>query len=137
MLDCSDPYEYCPREMAVHVSSRHFNRDAGYNENNAGLGLKWRKPDGTLFVTLGTYRNSLDKTSAYSGAGGDWQISGPLRLRVTAGLVTGYEMSVVPFVFPELLVGRKTGVALGYAPRIAIGDVLVDSFVSLSIFSRF
>ncbi|HWQ39766.1 MAG TPA: hypothetical protein VNM24_14355 [Burkholderiales bacterium] len=137
MFDCSDPYEYCPRELAVHVTSHHFDRAAGYNENNAGFGFKWRKSNGRLFVTVGTFRNSLEKTSTYSGTGGDWPLAGPLSLRVTAGLVTGYEVLVVPFVFPELLVGEKTGLALGYAPRIELGDAVVDSFLSLSLFKRF
>jgi hypothetical protein len=137
MLDCGDPHEYCPRELAVHVSSHHFNREPGYNENNAGLGLKWRKPTRTVFVTLGTFRNSLDRDSVYTGTGADWRIGGPVRLRVTAGFVSGYEIPVAPFVFPELLLGDKTGVAFGYTPRVQLGEQVVDSFVSLSIFSRF
>jgi hypothetical protein len=137
MLDCADPFEYCPREVAVHMSSYHFDRSAGYNENNAGLGLKWRKHGTRLFITVGAFRNSLDHTSSYSGVGGDWRIAGPVKVRVTTGVVTGYEFSPAPFVFPELLIGERSGVALGYSPRIEVGEHLIDSFVSLTLFQRF
>jgi hypothetical protein len=139
MLDCGDVQEYCLREVAMHVTSYHFERAPNYNENNAGVGLKWRRgeADGTLFVTLGTFRNSLARSSTYSGIGSDWHLTGPVKLRLTAGLVTGYDIPLAPFVFPELLVGRKSGVALGYAPKIQLGEQLLDSFVSLTLFRRF
>jgi hypothetical protein len=137
MFDCTDPYQYCPHEIAVHMTSHHFERDAGYNENNAGLGLKWRKPRGPLFISVGAFRNSIDRTSSYGGVGGDWKLAGPLRLQLTAGLVTGYAVSPAPFVFPELLLGGRIGLAVGYAPRIRIGETVVDSFVSLTLFQRF
>ena len=137
MLDCADLQEYCLREVAMHVTSYHFERAPNYNENNAGFGLKWRRGDGTPFVTLGTFRNSLDRSSNYTGMGSDWHLYGPVKLRLTAGLVTGYEVPLAPFVFPELLVGRKSGVALGYTPRIEVGEHMLDSFVSLTLFRRF
>lgn len=136
MLDCTDLQVYCLREVAMHVTSYHFERTPNYNENNAGLGLKWRR-DGTRFLTLGTFRNSLSRSSTYAGMGSDWQLYGPLKLRLTAGVVTGYEIAVAPFVFPELLVGRKSGVALGYTPKIEVQEHRVDSFVSLTLFRRF
>jgi len=121
----------------MHVTSYHFERAAGYNENNAGLGLKWRKYGARLFVTVGAFHNSIDQTSSYGGVGGDWSLAGLLKLRITAGLVTGYEISPAPFVFPELLVGDRSGIAVGFTPRIEVGEHVIDSFISLTVFRRF
>jgi len=137
MIDCTEPYQFCPSESAMHVTSYHFERGAGYNENNAGLGFKWRRAHGRLFVSLGTFRNSVDHNSVYGGAGGDWRIAGPLRLRLTAGVVTGYPVSPAPFLFPELLIGRQTGIAVGYLPDLRMGEQSVAAFVSLTLFRNF
>lgn len=78
----------------------------GFNESNPGIGVTWAWRDvpviGTADVSVGFYRNSIGRDSAYIGvdklplnvAGG--------RAGVTAIMATGYEIPVLPIIAPTI-----------------------------------
>ncbi|MCU0940955.1 MAG: hypothetical protein MUE35_00195 [Hydrogenophaga sp.] len=102
--------------------SRHFNRDANYNENNLGLGIEWR-PSNELAVMAGVYDNSIGKSSQYAAVNWQpWQI-GPVKLGAAIGLMNGYPaverggtfFAALPMATIE---GKRFGVNLGLIPSI-------------------
>lgn len=69
--------------------SSHFNRDNGFNENNAGVGIEYRmSPD--MSIMAGSYYNSVRLNTSYVAANwqpyrlGDWKLGAAL------GVMDGY-----------------------------------------------
>ncbi|WP_280152956.1 hypothetical protein [Piscinibacter sp. XHJ-5] len=89
---------------SVHFPARHF--------NNVNPGLYWRSDAGW---TLGAYRNSLDRTSAYAGYSWQWRA-----LALTAGGVTGYADDVQPLLVPSVALFSAQGVTarVAFIPRV-------------------
>jgi hypothetical protein len=70
------------------LTSYHFDRDAGYNERNFGLGLE--RSFGDASVSAGYWNNSRSKTTLYGLFGyTPWHL-GPVKLGAAVGGVTGY-----------------------------------------------
>jgi hypothetical protein len=102
--------------------SRHFNRQANYNERNFGFGLEWRhSPEVALMA--GVYDNSLRKHSQYLAVNWQpWQI-GPVKLGAAIGVLNGYPaierggtfFAALPMASIE---GRRFGINLGVIPSM-------------------
>jgi hypothetical protein len=102
--------------------SRHFERQAGHNENNVGLGLEYRTSDELSFMA-GSYRNSVRKNTTYAAV--NWQplLMGSFKLGAAVGLMNGYPamnrggtfFAALPMATYE---GRRFGVNLGLIPSM-------------------
>ncbi|MDP3205778.1 MAG: hypothetical protein Q8M80_17110 [Hydrogenophaga sp.] len=102
--------------------SRHFNRQAGHNENNLGLGLEYRTSDELSFMA-GSYHNSVRKNTTYAAV--NWQplSMGSFKLGAAVGLMNGYPamnrggtfFAALPMATYE---GRRFGVNLGLIPSM-------------------
>ncbi len=102
--------------------SRHFDRQAGHNENNVGLGLEYRTSDEFSFMA-GSYRNSVRKNTTYAAV--NWQplSMGSFKLGAAVGLMNGYPamnrggtfFAALPMATYE---GRRFGVNLGLIPSM-------------------
>jgi hypothetical protein len=95
--------------VGVHLGSIHFpQRDF----NNSNPGLYYRSDGGW---TVGAYRNSLRRTSAYAGHTWQWD-----RLALTAGGVTGYADRVQPLLVPSYAFLRTQAFSLrvAFIPRV-------------------
>lgn len=102
--------------------SRHFDRQAGHNENNIGLGLEYRTSDELSFMA-GSYRNSVRKNTTYAAV--NWQplSMGSFKLGAAVGLMNGYPamnrggtfFAALPMATYE---GRRFGVNLGLIPSM-------------------
>lgn len=76
--------------LVVNAASYHKDRDKGYNERNAGVGVE--QPIGAdARLIAGTYRNSHRRQSWYAGVQWTPLQLGGLHLGGAAGAVTGYE----------------------------------------------
>ena len=66
--------------------SRHFDRQAGHNENNLGLGVEYRTSSELSFMA-GSYRNSVRKNTTYAAV--NWQplSMGSFKLGAAVGLM--------------------------------------------------
>ena len=102
--------------------SRHFHRDAGYNENNLGIGIEYRtSPE--LSYMAGSYYNSVRKNTAYAAV--NWQpwMVGPFKLGAAVGLMNGYPamnrgghfFAALPMATYE---GERFGLNVGLIPSI-------------------
>lgn len=107
-----DPDEVMGQSAAEKIGNK-------WNERNYGIGVTAK--DGNTFYTAGGYKNSLYEPSFYAGAGLSKRFGNDFYIEpgVMAGLVTGYENPVTPFVMPQLSVGLKDFGALNlrYAPE--------------------
>jgi hypothetical protein len=102
--------------------SRHFNRQAGHNEKNVGLGLEYRTSPEFSYMA-GSYRNSVRKNTTYAAA--SWQplSMGSFKLGAALGLMNGYPamnrggtfFAALPLATWE---GRRFGVNLGLIPSM-------------------
>ena len=102
--------------------SRHFNRQAGHNENNLGLGLEYRTSEELSFMA-GVYHNSVRKNTTYAAV--NWQplSMGAFKLGAAVGLMNGYPamnrggtfFAALPMATYE---GRRFGVNLGLIPSM-------------------
>lgn len=118
------------RILVLHIASVH--RQSGYNGFNPGIGLRLPYPGYSL--GFGAYRNSLERTTAYAGAEKSIAQIGPARLRLAAGLVTGYEKSIAPFVLPEIAIGNgAAAVVFTYIPAVEFGDLKTVAAIGVSI----
>jgi hypothetical protein len=103
------------------VRSYHFKRPTLYNEENYGLGIERTINENWRF-SAGFYRNSQRNDSVYIGT-----IYTPLNYRgfhagVTLGVISGYNDSVVPAVFPTLIYEyKKVGMNLTIVPGSVVG----------------
>lgn len=102
--------------------SRHFNRQAGHNESNLGLGLEYRTSSELSFMA-GSYHNSVRKNTTYAAV--NWQplSMGSFKLGAAVGLMNGYPamnrggtfFAALPMATYE---GRRFGVNLGLIPSM-------------------
>lgn len=102
--------------------SRHFNRQAGHNENNLGLGIEYRTSSELSFMA-GSYHNSVRKNTTYAAV--NWQplSMGSFKLGAAVGLMNGYPamnrggtfFAALPMATYE---GRRFGVNLGLIPSM-------------------
>lgn len=106
--------------------SYHFKRDAGYNENNNGIGLEWRF-NREQAVVVGTYDNSVRRDSRYLHYVWTPINLDPIRLGAAAGIIDGYpEMNRGKFAFSLIPVAslhfkifsHDAGLNLVYIPTI-------------------
>lgn len=77
--------------LSVNVGafSHHFNREAGFNENNKGFGLEYRFSD-ALGVTAGHYFNSVRKNTNYAALMYQPFTIGPVNVGASIGVMDGY-----------------------------------------------
>lgn len=102
--------------------SRHFDRQAGHNENNLGLGIEYRTSSELSFMA-GSYYNSVRKNTTYAAV--NWQpwSMGSFKLGAAVGLMNGYPamnrggtfFAALPMATYE---GRRFGVNLGLIPSM-------------------
>ncbi len=105
------------QEVVVHAASYHLDRSVDRNENNYGLGLRFKT--GEHFTMVGGYRNSMYRDSFYAGVGKEFYSVGPLSFRLLAGIVTGYGVPIAPLVLPEAVARfGNLGVAVNFVPHI-------------------
>ncbi len=69
--------------------SSHFNREKGYNEQNAGIGIEYAFHS-SASVMVGSYYNSLRKQTTYAAV--NWQpiTIGPVKVGAALGVMDGY-----------------------------------------------
>jgi hypothetical protein len=81
-----------PETWGLHLATAHAR--GGYNDVNPGFYLRWNSG-----LTLGAYRNSERRNSAYVG----WTFSDDQdRIALTVGAVTGYRGGTIPLVVPSV-----------------------------------
>lgn len=74
-----------------------------YCESNPGIGV--RLDDGEWAGwAVGTYKNSLCRTTVYVAREWTHHLGGPLHVGVIAGVATGYRWAVIPAALPEVVV---------------------------------
>jgi hypothetical protein len=102
--------------------SVHFNRDKGFNENNAGAGIEYRI-NNDVSVMAGSYNNSIRRTSNYALA--NWQplSMGNWKLGAAIGLIDGYprlnQGGAFPTAVPMLTYeGSRFGINIGVIPTV-------------------
>ena len=102
-----------PAVIGLHLATLHSQR--GLCDVNLGLYAVW--PSG---FTVGGYRNSeCQKVSFYSGW--TWQTTGPVRVGLTAGLITGYRQApVLPLLVPSVTVdvSPTTAIRATFVPKV-------------------
>lgn len=107
--------------------SHHFNRNAGYNERNHGLGAELHFDD-TNALSAGVYRNSVRQTTHYLHFVWTPLELGPLRVGAAVGVIDGYPQlnngntafAVMPVASTTFKVlSQEAGVNLVYIPTIA------------------
>lgn len=102
--------------------SRHFHRNAGYNENNLGVGVEYRTGPEISYM-VGSYYNSVRKNTTYAAV--NWQpwTMGPFKIGAAVGLMNGYPamnrggnfFAALPLASYE---GRRFGLNIGLIPPI-------------------
>lgn len=97
--------------IGVHVATYHLNRDADFNEFNAGLYVVragW---------TAGAYRNSIRRVSTYAGYTHNRVFGTPVD--VTVGAVSGYlPAPVIPMLVPSIkLHNVRLGILLPFEKK--------------------
>lgn len=119
----------------VTLHSYHFDRSAGYNETNWGVGLEYHPTeqgkDTGLRFGVGEYKNSFNITSVYGElAYLPWAITDGIRVGATVLAVTGYGFKpfvVVPLPVIEISNGYA-GINLVVAPITKGGVALQFKF---------
>jgi hypothetical protein len=101
--------------------SRHF-EDNGRNEVHPGLGIEYRLNSDTS-VMLGYHKNSLNLRTQYASVQYQPLHLGPLKIGVSAGVMSGYPLKrdggFFPAVLPMITYESKTfGVNFGIIPNI-------------------
>lgn len=106
--------------------SYHFKRDAGYNENNAGIGLEWRF-NPKQAVVVGGYDNSVRRNSRYLHYVWTPINLDPIRLGAAAGIIDGYPdmnkgklaFSLIPVASLHFKIfSHEAGLNLVYIPTV-------------------
>ena len=102
--------------------SRHFDRQAGHNENNFGLGIEYRTSPEIAYMA-GSYRNSVRKNTHFAAV--NWQpwTMGGFKLGAAVGVMNGYPamnrggnfFAALPMATYE---GRRFGVNVGLIPSM-------------------
>lgn len=102
--------------------SRHFDRQAGHNENNLGLGIEYRTSPEIAYMA-GSYRNSVRKNTHFAAV--NWQpwAMGGFKLGAAVGVMNGYPamnrggnfFAALPMATYE---GRRFGINVGLIPSM-------------------
>lgn len=82
-----------------------------WNEVNLGGGLEYRL-NHRFHLAAGTYRNSIHRQSFYVGVGIESGDNKTVGFGLEGGLITGYEIPVVPSLIPYVRFGERDGVNL-------------------------
>lgn len=85
--------------------SYHFD-DYDYNEFNPGIGAEYRW-NRTFHAGTGVYRNSFNATSVYFSAGAETNPRKFLGAGAEAGIITGYNESIIPSIVPYVRIGNR------------------------------
>ena len=88
--------------VVLYGAAYHTDRSKPHNEVNPGLGLRFRAGDSEFFYALGAYKNSQWNNSVYAAIGTEFWRFGPLSFGALAGVITGYNKSLLPIVLPEV-----------------------------------
>ena len=80
----------------------------GYNNINPGIGLEYRLRD-RFHIGTGTYRNSMEVQSVYALAGFETRGKKRIGFGAEAGIITGYNESIIPATAPYLRIGSRDG----------------------------
>lgn len=102
--------------------SYHFDRAKNFNEVHAGVGVEWRMNE-DLSVMMGFHKNSLSLRSTYASVQYQPLHLGPVKLGVSAGLMTGYPLkkdggaffAAIPMATWE---GKSFGINVGVIPDL-------------------
>lgn len=113
--------------LASGFLSHHFKRDAGYNEQNTGLGAELHFDD-THSMAAGIYRNSVRRNSHYVQYVWSPLRLGPVQLGASIGIIDGYPklrngkiaLSIMPIASLNFKAfDQDAGLNLVYIPTIA------------------
>ncbi|MCE9506735.1 MAG: hypothetical protein K8R48_00250 [Alphaproteobacteria bacterium] len=80
----------------------------GYNNINPGIGFEYRLRD-RFHVGAGIYRNSMEVPSVYALAGIETSGKKRIGFGAEAGIITGYNESIIPAAMPYLRLGSRNG----------------------------
>lgn len=96
--------------VSHHFGQRSYWDDKGqnvkWNEVNYGAGIEYQLSR-HFYATAGGYKNSIHKASFYAGAGIETDGSRKLGAGVEAGIITGYEIPIVPSLIPYIRIGSR------------------------------
>jgi hypothetical protein len=118
--------------LVIHAGSYHFDDSHEWNQINPGIGIR-RSVSGQYFLTAGAYYNSIRRGSLYAGVGKTLFVAGPVAISLMGGVVTGYELPLIPFILPEISVRYGQYAAmLNFLPEVSVSDYSSPSLISLS-----
>lgn len=123
-----DFLDYTPY-LTINGASKHTPaseyRNVDWNEQNQGFGLIGKKINKDIIdsIGIGQYLNSLGKNSIYGMMGKQKRLLGGDNFHLDAGgragLVTGYDLPVVPMLQPMLSLGGKNfDINLAWQPKV-------------------
>lgn len=124
------------KEVILHVASEHLGGSTEFKELNPGIGLRVREGDRQMFMTVGVFQNSIDRTSVYAAAVYDFARSQRLTAAIGVGALTGYLIPVTLMVPLEVRVKvfEKWSVAVQFLPK---ANSQTDNVVGMSVVKRF
>ncbi len=96
--------------VSHHFGQRSYWDESGqnrkWNEVNFGGGIEYQLSK-HFYAAAGGYKNSIHKASFYAGAGVETDGSRKFGAGLEAGLITGYEIPVVPSLIPYIRIGSR------------------------------
>lgn len=102
--------------LALNGKSKHTGHESEYRQTNPGLGIGFRQ--GNTQIGVGGYKNSNNKDSFYVDYLTNRKLFGPVSGGIGAGVVTGYQNQLQPYILPQISVGNKDQqVNLRYVPK--------------------
>ena len=127
---------YLNQNVAAYHLDRQATREKNFNESNFGLGLE--RNDGNSLQMIGSYKNSMNKISYYALVGYTPLVVdskyGSFKAGVIGGLVTGYDIPVVPALGALMSYQYKDiGVNLTVTPNATIKDTKAYGFLGLQM----
>ncbi len=128
-----------PNEIEMHFTSHHLSDSSRFNEDNFGLGIRFPIKNTERFgFTAGTYNNSYDRQSFYTGITFDHDLCKSdnyvCKAGIIGGLVSGYDKdtsasAIQPIALPQLTLGYKNiFVRSRFIPKINKETSAVFSF---------
>lgn len=106
--------------MSYHLD-RQQTHERNFREQNYGIGLEHKLSENSS-LSVGYYRNSIDKDSFYAAYAYQPLKAGPVKIGAMAGVVTGYPLNnggPIPMVLPLASIeGKRMGVNLTYVPKL-------------------
>jgi Antimicrobial peptide resistance and lipid A acylation protein PagP. len=117
--------------MSYHLD-RQQTHERNFREQNYGIGLEHKLSENSS-VSVGYYRNSIDKDSYYAAYAYQPLKAGPVKIGALAGVVTGYPLNnggPIPMLLPLASIeGKRMGVNLTYVPKLKdVSSVLALQF---------